>query len=148
MRTVTVLLADDNPAILHHVRKILDKTFKVLAAFSDGQSVLREYENLHPNVIILDIAMRALSGIEVARQLRDAGCDSKIVFLTVHEDPDFVNAALGAGGSAYVVKSRLNTDLIPAISAVRHGKLFVSAPIMYEQMWCKKRGARHSHCQK
>ena len=130
MRTVSVLIADDNPAILHHVREMLETRFRILAACPDGHSVLREYASLHPDVIILDIAMGGLSGIEVARQLRDAGCDSKIIFLTVHEDLDFVNAALGAGGSGYVIKSRLNTDLLPAIRSVLSGKLFVSASIM------------------
>lgn len=131
MRGVSILLADDNPAILHHVCKVLEHRFEILGAFADGKSVLREYADLRPSVIILDVAMGELSGIDVARHLRAAGCDSKIVFLTVHEDIDFVNAAFGAGGSAYVVKSRIDSDLIPAISAALCGKLFVSAPLMY-----------------
>ena len=66
------------------------------------------------------------------RQLRDLGCSAKIVFLTVHQDRDYVNAAIGAGGSAYIVKSRLNLDLLHAIRAVLANKLFVSASLMYE----------------
>jgi DNA-binding NarL/FixJ family response regulator len=75
--------------------------------------------------------MGDVSGIDVATQLRDSGSHSKIVFLTVHEDSDFLNAAMGAGGSAYVVKSRLSTDLASAIRAVRAGKLFVSPSMMF-----------------
>ena len=77
--------------------------------------------------------MGETSGIDLARKLRDSGCHSKIVFLTVHEDPDFLEAAMGAGGSAYVVKSRLSLDLVPAIDAVLAGKIFVSASLLYQQ---------------
>jgi DNA-binding NarL/FixJ family response regulator len=77
--------------------------------------------------------MQRLSGIEVAHQLREVGCSSRIIFLTVHEDYDYLNAALGAGGSAYVVKSRINVDLISAIEAVLCNKIFVSSSLLYEQ---------------
>jgi DNA-binding NarL/FixJ family response regulator len=92
------------------------------------------YFRLRPDVIVLDISIGKLSGIEVARHLRDSGCHSKIVFLTVHEDSDFLSAAMGVGGSAYVVKSRLNTDLISAIAAVLCGKVFVSPCLLYQHL--------------
>ena len=132
MPRVTVLLADDNCTVLDHVRKMLEKEkdYKVVAVISDGAIVVREYLKLRPDVIALDISMGALSGIEIARQLRDSGCSAKIIFLTVHEDFDYVNAAMGAGGSAYVVKSRLNMDLFSAITAVLSNKLFVSPNLM------------------
>jgi len=135
VRKTTIVLADDNGAVLDHVRKMLgrDNRFDVVGAFRDGASVLQHYSQLKPDVVVLDISMGELSGIEVARQLRDAGCDSKIVFLTVHEDFDFMNAAMGAGGSAYVVKSRLSADLISAIIAVLSGKLFVSGNLLSAQ---------------
>jgi DNA-binding NarL/FixJ family response regulator len=135
VRRTTILLADDNGAILDHVCKMLgkDKRFEVVAAVRDGTTVLLEYSRLRPDVMILDISMGELSGIDVARRLRDAGCRSKIIFLTVHEDSDFMNAALGAGGSAYVVKSRLSTDLIFAINAVLSDKIFVSASLLPAQ---------------
>jgi DNA-binding NarL/FixJ family response regulator len=131
---VTILLADDNSAVLDHVGKMLKKehSYKVLAAIGDGNAVVREYIRLRPDVIILDISMGDLSGIDIARQLRDTGCRAKIIFLTVHEDRDYVNAAIGAGGSAYVIKSRLNMDLLRAIKAALSNKLFVSASLMSE----------------
>lgn len=134
MRKVTILLADDNSAILDHVSTLLDADdeYEVIGAFCNGTSVLREYDQLRPDVIVLDISMELLSGIDVAQQLRDNGCHSKIVFLTVHEDADFVNAAIGAGGSAYVVKSRLGADLIPAIHAALCNKFFVSPSLLYQ----------------
>ena len=129
MAQVRVLLADDNPAILEHVSSMLGSGFELVGAVRDGESVLREYDRLKPDVVVLDISMGRVSGIDVARRLRDAGGSAKIVFLTVHEDQEFVSAGLGAGGSAYVVKSRMSTDLMSAIHAVLEGKLFVSSSL-------------------
>jgi len=131
----SILLADDNSFILDHVRHTLEREheFKILAAVSDPDVVLRECVRLKPDVIVLDISMGEQSGINLAMQLRDSGNLSKIVFLTVHEDHDFLNAAIGAGGSAYVVKSRLSADLVRAINAVLDGKLFVSANLLQNE---------------
>jgi DNA-binding NarL/FixJ family response regulator len=129
----TVLLADDNSSVLDHVRKMLEKqeNFKVVAIVSDGAIVVREYLRLRPDIILLDISMGDRNGIDVARELRDSGCVAKIIFLTVHEDSDYVSAAMGAGGSGYVVKSRLNLDLLSAMNAVLANKLFVSPTLLH-----------------
>jgi DNA-binding NarL/FixJ family response regulator len=129
----TILLSDDNPAILDHVGKMLgkEKGYQVVGAISDGRFVVREYTRLRPDVIILDISMGEVSGIDIAKDLRDSGCRAKIIFLTVHEDSDYVNAGMGAGGSAYVVKSRLSQDLALAITAVLSNKLFVSPNLLF-----------------
>lgn len=133
MQSTTILLSDDNSSVLDHLGKMLEKekSYKVVGAISDGRVVVREYLQLRPDVVILDISMGEVSGIDIARDLRDSGCRAKIIFLTVHEDSDFLNAAMGAGGSAYVVKSRLNLDLLAAIKAVLCNKLFVSPSLMY-----------------
>lgn len=133
MPSTTVLLADDNSSVLDHVRMMLEKEndFKVIAVVSDGAIVVRECLRLRPDIIVLDISMGERNGIDVARKLRDSGSGAKIVFLTVHEDSDYVNAAIGAGGSAYVVKSRLNLDLLSAITAVLSSRLFVSPTLLY-----------------
>jgi DNA-binding NarL/FixJ family response regulator len=129
----TILLSDDNPAILDHVGRMLgkEKCYQVVGAISDGSFVVREYARLRPDVIILDISMGEVSGIDIAKDLRDSGCRAKIIFLTVHEDSDYVNAGMGAGGSAYVVKSRLSQDLALAITAVLSNKLFVSPNLLF-----------------
>lgn len=129
MRKTTVLIADDNSAVLEHVRKMLgkDNRYQVVAAVSNGAEVVREGLRLRPDVILLDISLGEASGIDLARQLRNAGCSAKIVFVTVHEDTDYLNAAIGVGGSGYVVKSRLNLDLLDAIKAALSNQLFVSA---------------------
>jgi len=130
----TVVLADDNSSVLAHVSRMLerDQNYQVVAEISEPATIVRECLQLRPNIIVLDISMGELSGIDVARQLRDSGSTAKVVFLTVHEDTDYMNAAIGAGGSAYVVKSRLSLDLLSAINAALAGKIFVSASMLNE----------------
>ena len=123
-----VLLADDNDEIIDYVSEILfDAKYDVIGAISSGQGVVREAEKARPDLLILDISMGEVSGIELARLLQGRGFGGKIVFLTVHEDQDLVKAAMAAGGSAYVVKSRLDSDLLPAIQSALGGRMFVSS---------------------
>ena len=110
-----VLLADDHPAVLALTADVLAGECLVVGSVGDGRALLAEAERLHPDVIVLDITMPDLDGIEAARQLKRAGCRAKLVFLTVHEDPDYVRTALHAAGAAYVVKACLASDLITAI---------------------------------
>jgi DNA-binding NarL/FixJ family response regulator len=130
----TIILADDNAGVLAHVSGMFEREreFQVVAAISDGAAVVRESLQLRPDIIILDISLGKLNGIFIARQLRDSGCTAKIIFLTVHEDADYMNAAIGAGGSGYVVKSRLSLDLFAAIHAALSNKLFVSESLLSE----------------
>jgi DNA-binding NarL/FixJ family response regulator len=126
-----VLLADDNSAVLDQVSRVLAKNYEIVAALKEGHVVVKECLRLKPDVVILDISMGDVSGIDLAKELRDSGCRSKIVFLTVHEDYDFVNAAIGSGAHAYVVKSRLSADLVSGVEAAMAEKLFVSSNLMY-----------------
>lgn len=130
----TIILADDNAGVLAHVSGMFEREreFQVVAAISDGATVVRESLQLRPDIIILDISLGKINGIFIARQLRDSGCTAKIIFLTVHEDADYMNAAIGAGGSGYVVKSRLSLDLFAAIHAALSNKLFVSESLLSE----------------
>jgi DNA-binding NarL/FixJ family response regulator len=124
-----ILLADDNSAMLCVARRVLNGEFTVAAFVKDGTSVLKEVPALDPDVIVLDISMGEPNGFEVARRLRACGCKAKILFLTVYQSPDYVHAAIAAGASAYVIKSRLNSDLVPAIRAACSGHFFVSQPL-------------------
>ena len=89
----------------------------VVGSVGDGRELLAEAERLHPDVIVLDITMPRLDGIEAARQLRRSQRPARLIFLTVHEDADYARAALDAGALGYVVKTRLASDLVPAIRA-------------------------------
>jgi DNA-binding NarL/FixJ family response regulator len=122
-----ILLADDNTEILKHTSDLLGADYEIIGRVADGNSVCSEVKKLRPDLIVLDISMGACSGIEIARRLQEQGYAGEIVFLTVHEDPEFVRAAIGAGGRGYVIKSRMNVDLGLAIkSALRH-RVFISS---------------------
>ena len=120
-----ILLADDNPAILDMLKRMLQKDFEIAGAVNNAASVLREAPELKPDVIVLDVSMGDLNGFDVTRQLRATKSTAKIVFLTVHEDFEFIRAAFDAGASGYVFKSRMNTDLRAALEAIKSGKVFI-----------------------
>jgi DNA-binding NarL/FixJ family response regulator len=122
----TLLLADDNLAVLEFIVGMLHQTYKIAAALSSGTSVVERAAALKPDLIILDISLGTVDGFEVARSLKKAGCPAKIIFLTLCEDMDFVEAAFILGASGYVFKSRLSADLRNAIDTVLSGGLFSS----------------------
>ena len=105
----------------------------VVGSVVDGPALLAEAERLHPDLIVLDITMPGLDGIEAARQPRRSHRPARLVFLTVHEDADFARSALDAGGLGYVVKARLASDLLPAIRAALADRRFISPTISLEE---------------
>ena len=123
---IRVIAADDNKQLLNKVVQLLQSDFEVVATAADGKSALELVSLLEPDVVVLDISMPHMSGIEVAAELRRNSSSVKIVFLTVHHDGDFVKAALGVGGSCYVLKSHMATDLLTAMRAALKGKSFIS----------------------
>jgi DNA-binding NarL/FixJ family response regulator len=125
-----VLLADDNPAMLEVAKLMLQKEFDIVGTLKQASAVVREAPEINPDVLILDISMGELNGFEITRQLRREKCLTKIIFLTVHEELEFIRAAFDAGASGYVFKSRMHTDLRAAINAVQAGRVFLPrAPI-------------------
>ncbi len=110
-----VLLADDHAEIMAQTRIVLTGEFEIVGSVANGVDLINAAVQLDPDVIVLDITMPGLDGIEAARRLKRSGCRAKLVFLTVHDDPDYVRAALQAGGAAYIIKTRLASDLITAI---------------------------------
>ena len=121
-----ILLADDHRNLLELIRGLLEPTYDVVGCVEDGQSLVQAAGKLQPDVIVTDISMPKLNGIEAADRLRESGSSSKIVFLTVHADPDFAQAALKTGALAYVSKFRINIDLLVAIGEALAGHVFVS----------------------
>jgi DNA-binding NarL/FixJ family response regulator len=123
---IRILLADDHPAVLSKVAAILEGTCQIIGSVTDGRAVLDAAAQQCPDVILMDISMPIMNGIEASEYLIQRGTKSKIIFLTVHDDPDFLRAALATGASGYVIKSRMATDLVPAISEALAGHRFVS----------------------
>jgi DNA-binding NarL/FixJ family response regulator len=121
-----ILMADDNTAIMDYVSEMLEADYEIIGKIADGNCVCTEVEKLRPDLIVLDISMGDRSGIEIAQRLREQGYAGEIIFLTVHEDPDFVSAAIGAGGRCYVIKSRMNVDLGLAVKAALSHQIFIS----------------------
>ena len=121
-----LIIADDHAEMREAVARLLEPDFEIATSVSNGVEAFEAATLLKSDVVILDISMPQLTGIEVARRLTAGGSHVKIVFLTVIEDPDFVRESLAAGGSAYVIKARLATDLRPAIDEVLAGRRFIS----------------------
>lgn len=129
MDRARLLLADDHAEFLALTARFVESEFEVLKTFGDVQTLVDDAAIADADLLVLDISMPGLNGIDAALQLRAAGHKAKIVFLTVHEDPDFLRSALAAGALGYVVKRRLATDLIPALREALAGRRFVSGSV-------------------
>lgn len=125
--TPRVFLADDQEEVLQTVAQVIEGEFQVIGTAENGGRVLELVPRLSPDVLVLDISMPVVNGIEVALRLRDEGSSARVIFLTVHQDADMVEAAMSAGALGYVVKPLLATDLIPAIWNAMEGRTFVSS---------------------
>jgi DNA-binding NarL/FixJ family response regulator len=130
---VTVLLADDHPEFPDMVEHLLEPEFEIVGKVADGRALFQEALRLRPEVVITDISMPVLNGIEAADRLKEIGCKSRIVFLTIHSDSDFVRKCLCAGALGYVLKSRLSSELVPAIHEAMGGHIFVSRDLPCEK---------------
>jgi len=106
---------------------MLEGKFEVVATAKDGRRALELAHNLSPDVLLLDISMPVMNGIEAALHLKEEGSSAKVVFLTVHDDRDFVEAAMSAGALGYILKQRLAADLILGLKTVLDGDTFVSS---------------------
>ncbi|HWY69801.1 MAG TPA: response regulator transcription factor [Terriglobales bacterium] len=120
------MLADDSQEIRERVKELLQEDFDIVGSVQNGQQAIQAASVLNADLLVLDISMPGLNGIQVASRLCESGCRTKVVFLTIHEDRDYVEAAFSAGASGYVCKSRVATDLIPALQSVLRGKSFIS----------------------
>jgi two-component system, NarL family, response regulator NreC len=121
-----VVLADDSPHFGDIIRSTLGGAFHVVADCGDGRQAMVAVLDLDPDLLISDLSMPYLNGLQLALELKKAGCRTKIIMLTMHSDQALISAALGAGVLGYVLKARLATDLIPAIDEVLNGNTFVS----------------------
>jgi DNA-binding NarL/FixJ family response regulator len=123
---ITVLLADDSEDIRTEVRAELDSEFNIVGTAENGEEAIDAVTCLDPDVIVIDIGMPVLNGIMASSRIREGNPRIKIVFMSIHEQPEYISAAFGAGASGYVTKRRLATDLAPAIRQVIQGHTFLS----------------------
>ena len=132
MKKIRVLLADDHRIFLAGLRKLLETDFEIVGAVEDGRALLMEDANLKPDVIVADVSMPSLNGIEAARQLRARGSKAKILFLSMHGDSLFVQEALRSGASGYVLKRDAPDKLVAAIRKVADGLSYVGPELLRE----------------
>jgi DNA-binding NarL/FixJ family response regulator len=121
-----VLLADDHQIVLDGLNSLLAGEFELVGAAKDGHELVSLARALQPDVIVADISMPLLNGIDALRKLREEGVTAKAVFLTMHPDVTYLSRAMDAGASAYVLKHAASDELVAAIRSALRGETFVS----------------------
>jgi DNA-binding NarL/FixJ family response regulator len=126
MKKTRVLLADDHKIVLEGLKSLLAGEFEVVGSVEDGRALVDQAATLHPDVIVADISMPQLNGIEAARQIKKADKNIKIVFLTMHPDATYAANAFEVGASGFVLKHSAPSELITAIHEAMKGKTYVT----------------------
>lgn len=130
----TILIADDHGIVREGLKRLLEAEidFEVCAEASDGREVLTEVERTHPDVVVLDITMPQLGGLETLERLRAAHPDLKVVLLSVHGEAPMVHSAAALGVNGYVLKNGQATEVVSAVRAVTRGGSYFSPPVARE----------------
>jgi len=129
MKRSRVLLADDHQMLLDALKELLEPTYEVVGLVTDGRALLKAAEKLRPDIIVLDIAMPQLNGLDAGRQLKGSMPRVKLIYMTMNEDPYLVGEAFRAGASAYLLKQAAGLELNRAIEAVLKGGSFVTPSV-------------------
>lgn len=132
MHRTRVLLADDHAIVAQGLGSLLQRDFELAGTVGDGAALLAAATELRPDVIVADIAMPVLSGLDALRQLRAQGSEVKVIFLTMHADAHLAGEALRAGASGYVLKHSAGEELLRAIQDALQGLVYVSPLITRE----------------
>ena len=126
MKKPRVLLADDHKIIIEGLKNLLKGEFEIVGSVEDGRALVEQASTLYPDVIVADISMPQLNGIEAARQIKKTGKNIKIVFLTMHPDVTYAANAFEAGASGFVLKHSASSELIRAIHEAIKGRTYVT----------------------
>ena len=129
IRTTRVLLADDHTLMLGGIHKILSTKVDLVGSVRDGRALVKAVEDLKPDVVLLDISMPLLNGIDAARQIKKSHPQTKLIFLTMHADRDYVVEALRAGASGYLLKWSAEEELEAAIRTVIDGGIYLTTAL-------------------
>jgi DNA-binding NarL/FixJ family response regulator len=129
MPEARILVVDDVEVWRHEIRSILEPEFQVVGEASDGLEAVRKAQQLKPDLILLDLGLPFLNGIEAANRIRQVVPGTKIIVLTQNRDKDIVQTALSTGAHGYVLKTDAASELLPAIKAILRGETFVSSGI-------------------
>lgn len=126
MKRPRILLADDRPEMLECISAVLAPHYEIAGTVADGQALVKEALRVKPDLVVTDITMPYLSGIEAAVQIKKNLPEVKLLFITMHASIAYVTAAFEAGGTGYVLKSRMSEDLLDAVRCVLSGRVYVS----------------------
>ncbi len=121
-----ILMADDHAIVLAGLRKLVETEGEIVGTVEDGRALVEEAKQTKPDVILLDISMPLLNGLDAARQLRKLVPESKLIFLTMHTNPTYAMEAFKAGASGYLIKRSAATELRQAIQAVMRGQQYMT----------------------
>lgn len=146
MKKPRILLADDHTFVLEGFKKLLEGHCDLVGSVEDGRALIEAAVNLQPDLAILDISMPRLNGIEAAKKLRKQVPDTKLIFVTMHADMAYVNAAFRAGASGYLLKRSAATELMQAVQSVMNDKFYVTPLITKEvvTLFLKPTQPRHA----
>ena len=132
MNRKRVLLADDHAIFHEDLAKLLSPSYDIVGRVLDGRALVEAAAELSPDLIVADISMPGLNGIEAIREMKGAGVDAKVVLLTMHEDPEYAIEALGAGALGYVVKHSASSELLSALEEALNGRMYVTPRVAKE----------------
>lgn len=133
MKRPRLLLADDHTLVVEGFRRLLEPEFELAGAVEDGRALVAAAQKLKPDVVLLDISMPLLNGIDAARQLKKIAPEIKLIFLTMHADPAYVTEAFRVGASGYLLKRSAASELVNAIHQVLQGRCYVT-PLVTKDM--------------
>jgi DNA-binding NarL/FixJ family response regulator len=140
MKRPRIVLADDHRVVAEGLRGLLDACYEVVGIVSDGRELLAAAKQLDPDVLVLDVSMPSLNGIEAAAQLRQEHSRAKVIFLTMHQEPMYAVLALEAGASGYVLKHAAASELVTAIQEALKGGTYLSPQIAGDVLKASRRG--------
>jgi DNA-binding NarL/FixJ family response regulator len=126
MTRAKVLLADDHTIVTEGLTSLLEKSFDLVGTVADGRAMVDAARRLRPDVIIADISMPLLNGLDAVRRLKKEGLSSKVIFLTMHSDRSLATEAFRGGASGYLLKSSAGDELVSAINQVLLGRAYVT----------------------
>jgi len=134
MKRARILLADDHQLTLEGIRTVLDPHHEIVGIVTDGRALVDAAVRLEPDLIVLDITMPLLNGIDAAVQIKKILPEVKLLFVTMHVNPAYLEAALNAGGTGYVLKSAAREELLDAINTVLNGRIYVTPSLSSEHL--------------
>ncbi|MCB9383488.1 MAG: response regulator transcription factor [Bryobacterales bacterium] len=140
MNRPRVLVADDHRIVAEGLRGLLEPELEIVEIVEDGRALLEAHDRLHPDVVVADVSMPLLNGIEAVRQLRKAGSRAKFVFLTMHPDVSYATGALAAGASGYVLKHSAPDELLTAVREALAGRTYITPRVAGEVLEALRTG--------